>query len=80
MTSQPSSRPVEEVLDEQRSTADGLSRAEAERRRDEYGPNEIARGGGRTPLGIFLAQFDSVLIWVLLVAAPPPAGPCDHRR
>ena len=69
MPSSPASRPASAVLDDQRSTTEGLSTTEAERRRSEYGPNEIARDGGRTPLGIFLAQFDSVLIWVLLVAA-----------
>ena len=47
----------------------GLSAAEVAERRAEHGPNEIARGEGRSPVDIFLAQFDSWLIWVLLAAA-----------
>jgi len=65
----PHDRPAGEVLDDQESSLSGLSTAEAKRRRDVYGENDIAGGGGRTPLDIFLAQFDSVLIWVLLAAA-----------
>jgi Ca2+-transporting ATPase len=57
------------VLDDQESSLSGLSATEAERRRAVYGENEIAGDGGRTPLRIFLAQFDSALIWVLLAAA-----------
>jgi Ca2+-transporting ATPase len=48
---------------------DGLSAAEATDRRAEYGPNEISSGEQRSALSVFLAQFKSGLIWVLLVAA-----------
>jgi len=65
----PHDRPAPAVLDDQESSLSGLTAGEARRRRDEHGPNEIARGGGRTPLDIFLTQFDSALIWVLLAAA-----------
>ena len=57
------------MLERQGSESAGLTEREAERRRAEHGANEIARGGGRTPLSIFVAQFDSVLIWVLVAAA-----------
>jgi len=57
------------VLEREGSESAGLSESEAKRRRVEHGDNEIARGGGRTPLSIFVAQFDSVLIWVLVAAA-----------
>ena len=69
MPGSPHDRPAGEVLDDQESSLSGLSTAEAKRRRDVYGENDIAGGGGRTPLDIFLAQFDSVLIWVLVAAA-----------
>ncbi|ELZ30238.1 cation-transporting ATPase [Halosimplex carlsbadense 2-9-1] len=57
------------MLDDAGVDESGLSAAEAAERRDEYGPNEIARGEGRSPVDIFLTQFDSWLIWVLLAAA-----------
>ncbi|APW99630.1 calcium-translocating P-type ATPase, PMCA-type [Halobiforma lacisalsi AJ5] len=59
----------EAVLETLDSRPEGLSDAEARRRLEEYGENEIVRGGGRSPSTILVAQFDSVLIWVLLVAA-----------
>ncbi len=61
--------PPERVLADCDSRPEGLTDDEVQHRREEYGENEIVRGGGRSPFGIFLAQFDSVLIWVLLVAA-----------
>jgi Ca2+-transporting ATPase len=57
------------VLADAGADESGLSSAEASERHAEHGPNEIARGEGRSPAGIFLAQFDSWLIWVLLAAA-----------
>ena len=69
MTGSSHGRPAEEVLDDAGVDESGLSAAEAAERRDEYGPNEIARGEGRSPVDIFLTQFDSWLIWVLLAAA-----------
>jgi len=69
VTDPPHSRPIEAVLDDAGVDESGLSAAEATERRDEYGPNEIARGAARSPVDIFLAQFDSWLIWVLLAAA-----------
>ncbi|MFC4541323.1 cation-translocating P-type ATPase [Halosolutus amylolyticus] len=69
MPDPPHEVPSDRVLDRLESRPDGLSSEEARRRREEYGENDIVRGGGRSPLSIFLAQFDSVLIWVLLAAA-----------
>jgi len=65
----PHDRPAGDVLDDQESSLSGLATSEAQHRRDVHGENEIASGGGRTPLDIFLTQFDSALIWVLLAAA-----------
>ncbi|QLG48187.1 cation-translocating P-type ATPase [Natrinema halophilum] len=57
------------VLEDLESRHEGLTSEEARRRREEYGENEIIRSGGRSWVEILLAQFDSVLIWVLLAAA-----------
>ncbi|QSG06326.1 Cation transport ATPase [Halapricum desulfuricans] len=70
----PHSRPGKEVLSAADSAVGGISSDEAQRRLAAYGENEVARTDGRTPLDVFLAQFDSVLIWVLLVAAALSAG------
>ena len=62
-------RPLEAIYDEFDTTPDGLSTATADERREKVGLNEITGDHGRGPLRIFLAQFSSALIWVLLVAA-----------
>ncbi|MDX5349999.1 MAG: HAD-IC family P-type ATPase [Paracoccaceae bacterium] len=48
---------------------EGLSQAEAARRLDRRGPNRLPQARRRGPLRRFLAQFDNVLIYVLLAAA-----------
>ncbi|MEF8852873.1 MAG: cation-translocating P-type ATPase [Haloarculaceae archaeon] len=62
-------RPLEAVYDRLDTTERGLDTATAEERLAEVGANEITGDHGRGPLRIFLAQFSSALIWVLLVAA-----------
>src|SRR3972149_11533117 len=47
----------------------GLSAAEARRRLAEHGPNVLATGKRRTPLGMFLGQFTDFMILVLVAAA-----------
>ena len=46
----------------------GLAEAEAARRLQQYGPNALAETPGRSPLAIFAAQFQSLIV-LLLVAA-----------
>ncbi|WP_049979713.1 cation-translocating P-type ATPase [Halolamina rubra] len=65
----PHSRPAEAVLTAHDTAVEGLTSEEAGRRLAAHGENEVVQAGGRTPLAIFLTQFDSVLIWVLVVAA-----------
>jgi magnesium-transporting ATPase (P-type) len=48
---------------------EGLSEQDAERRRATYGPNRLPEAASRGPLVRLLAQFNSLLIWVLLAAA-----------
>jgi Ca2+-transporting ATPase len=62
-------RSVEDAYDELDSSASGLSEKEATERRERVGPNELAASEARGPLRIFLAQFASALIWVLIGAA-----------
>ncbi|MFC3959851.1 cation-translocating P-type ATPase [Halovivax cerinus] len=69
MDDPPHAHPTEQVLDALETDIAGLSTDEAHRRLEAYGENDIVRTGGRSPLDIFLVQFDSVLIWVLLFAA-----------
>ncbi|WP_254271579.1 calcium-translocating P-type ATPase, PMCA-type [Haloarcula marina] len=63
------SRPVADVFERLESGDDGLSGAEARRRREEYGPNAVTQAAGRSLLTILASQFRSVLIYVLVVAA-----------
>jgi len=65
----PRELPAERVVDRFESRHDGLTDDEVRRRLEEHGENDVVRSGGRSPIDIFVAQFDSVLIWVLLAAA-----------
>ncbi len=56
------------------ATPDGLSREEAARRLVQYGPNLLPEARQRGPLMRFLAQFNNVLIFVLLFSAAVTAG------
>ena len=61
--------PAEEA-EKQLSTnvASGLDAAEAAARLQTYGPNRLPEGKKRGPLLRFLAQFNNILIYVLLIA------------
>ena len=48
---------------------EGLTQEESLRRLDEYGPNELTLEEGENPLIIFLRQFKSPLVYVLILAA-----------
>lgn len=47
----------------------GLSPEEASDRLKQYGPNELHKEAGVRPIAIFVAQFRSLVIWVLIGAA-----------
>ena len=47
----------------------GLSDAEAERRLEQTGLNEIEEKKGRSPFKIFISQFNDFMIWILIAAA-----------
>jgi len=60
---------VQEVLDDLGTTTGGLSRDEAEKRRREYGKNELAAEFRVSRWLLFLSQFKDLLVIVLIVAA-----------
>lgn len=59
----------DETLDALHTTRDGLSAAEAKKRLDEYGHNELEEAQKRSLLAKFLDQFKDLMIIILLVAA-----------
>ncbi len=62
-------RSVKEVIDQFSSCADGLERAEAEKRLSKHGPNKINQEEANHPVLIFLSQFKNGLVYVLVAAA-----------
>ncbi|MCA1604961.1 MAG: HAD-IC family P-type ATPase, partial [Acidobacteria bacterium] len=59
---------VEECLEKLKTTPRGLTSAEAAKRLEEHGPNELQAAGGVSPWTILLEQFKNVLIIILLFA------------
>src|SRR6478672_8569780 len=63
------SRPMRELLNELGAEPKrGLSPAEASDRLKRYGPNELRKEADVRPLAVLVAQFQSVIIWVLIGA------------
>ncbi|OAN41710.1 ATPase [Chloroflexus islandicus] len=62
------SRDLAEVYAELDSSPAGLTSAEAARRLAQYGPNELQAAARVSPWAILLAQFQNVLIIILLIA------------
>jgi Ca2+-transporting ATPase len=60
---------LEDLYDALSTGETGLSSEEASRRLDEYGPNEIRDDTTVSPLSLFVAQFQDVLIYLLILAA-----------
>jgi len=60
---------AEEVVELTQASPDGLSDAEAAKRRAQYGPNVISRGKGDTVFDLIWRQINNPLIWVLIVSA-----------
>ncbi|MBI2558814.1 calcium-translocating P-type ATPase, PMCA-type [Candidatus Woesearchaeota archaeon] len=62
------SKTTEQVLRELNTTDKGLSQQEAENRLKEYGLNEIKEGKKISAFEIFIGQFKSIVIWILIFA------------
>jgi calcium-translocating P-type ATPase len=60
---------VADVADRLQTHEQGLSQSEAQRRVDEYGQNTLEEEEGQSALELFLHQFRSPLIYILVVAA-----------
>ncbi|MFW6150056.1 MAG: cation-translocating P-type ATPase [Chloroflexota bacterium] len=60
---------IDEVLKRLGSKRSGLSHGQAQERLEQYGPNELQRKKKTPPIVVFLRQFLSPLIYVLLAAA-----------
>ncbi|MBW8319118.1 MAG: HAD-IC family P-type ATPase, partial [Rhizobium sp.] len=65
----PHSQSPETCLAAMDASPNGLIGPEATRRLEEYGPNRLPEAIGRGPVLRFIAQFNNVLIYVLLAAA-----------
>jgi P-type Ca2+ transporter type 2C len=61
--------PLEDLLKELQTSAEGLSEEEARGRLEKFGPNRLAEEKRTSRLTVFLRQFKSPLIYILLVAA-----------
>ena len=62
-------RAVDDVLQELNvNGTHGLSDAEVERRRSQYGPNELTGRGGKSPWKILWQQFTSTMVLILIAA------------
>ena len=64
----PWQQPVDELLVDLASGHDGLTEADAARRLDEFGPNELPHEAGPGAVQIALRQFASPLIYILVAA------------
>ena len=59
----------EQIYEQLNTSADGLDGAQAERRLEEYGPNELEERGLRSPWKVLLTQFTEIMVVVLLIAS-----------
>ncbi len=64
----------EEVFEELGTSKEGLSKSEVERRLEEHGPNRLEERGAVSPVKIFLDQFRSVLVFILLASVAVSAA------
>jgi len=60
---------TEQVFESLGTSQDGLSSEEARRRLEEYGPNELREEKRVTPLELFVGQFKSILVIILILSA-----------
>ncbi|MGG5315566.1 cation-translocating P-type ATPase [Enterococcus sp. AZ072] len=60
---------TETVLEKMQSTQEGLSSSEAQKRINEFGPNELDEGEKKSMIARFFEQFKDMMIIVLIFAA-----------
>ena len=60
---------IEETISKlESSSTNGLTAQEAQKRLSEFGPNELKKEKGKSPVKLFLQQFTDILIIILLIA------------
>ncbi|MGQ9550830.1 MAG: cation-translocating P-type ATPase [Candidatus Bathycorpusculaceae bacterium] len=59
---------VEEALRALNTEKTGLSKEEVQKRLQQYGPNELKKEKGISPIKLFIEQFKDILIIILLIA------------
>jgi P-type Ca2+ transporter type 2C len=57
-----------EAMSELNVTSTGLTAQEAQKRLTQYGPNELKKEKGKSPLKLLLGQFTDILMIILLIA------------
>ena len=60
---------TQEVLQEQKTSPNGLSQQEAEKRKETFGPNTLVEEKKKSALVVFLEQFKDLLVIILIIAA-----------
>ena len=60
---------IDDVLSELKTTKKGLDHAHSRSRLEEYGKNELIKKANRSPLKMFVGQFKSILVIILIIAA-----------
>lgn len=68
MSSEWHSMEKKQLLESLKATEKGLTTEEAERRLEEFGPNELVAKKGISPLQIFFGQFKDIFVIMLLIA------------
>ena len=63
------SKTPQEALAEQQAAATGLTDQEVQRRRAQYGRNQLSEGKKKTAFQVFLEQFKDLLVIILMIAA-----------
>ena len=71
---------AEDALQALASSSEGLSQAEAQRRRSRYGPNRLDLSAGRSNWQIISDQFSNVMLLMLLAVAAVSAAVSLHQR
>ena len=59
----------QEALEMQQASPEGLTSAEADRRKERFGPNKLSEGKKKSTIQVFAEQFKDLLVIILIVAA-----------
>ena len=68
MAKQWHNKTTQEAMTELNVTSTGLTTEDAQKRLTQYGPNELKKEKGKSPLKLLLGQFTNILMIILLIA------------